>query len=144
MLGKSQNFIELLPSAQSSLRNSTSKNQLKNRNWTFPVLHSFTWKLEFVSNILWMTVEPTPHYGKLDRIFQNKSFKDTHRENTLSNKTKMITKSMNMYIWTIGTLNQLFIRGSYTQIKFFKKWSSRWPNSVLFDRSVLYSPLNLS
>ena len=27
---------------------------------------------------------------------------------------------MNMYIWGIGTLNQLFIKGSYTQIKFSK------------------------
>ena len=26
-----------------------------------------------------------------------------------------------MYIWAIGTLNQLFITGSYTQIKFSKK-----------------------
>ena len=25
---------------------------------------------------------------------------------------------MNIYIWAIGILNQLFIRGSYTQIKF--------------------------
>ena len=30
----------------------------------------------------------------------------------------MLTKSMNIYIWTIGTSNQLFTRGSYTQIKF--------------------------
>ena len=29
---------------------------------------------------------------------------------------------MNMYIWAIGTLNQLFIGGSYTQIKFSKKF----------------------
>ena len=50
---KSQNFIELLPSAQSSCRIrflpkfvSSSKNPLKNENWTFPV--------EFISNILWM------------------------------------------------------------------------------------------
>ena len=28
---------------------------------------------------------------------------------------------MNMYIWVIGTLNQLFVRGFYTQIKFSKK-----------------------
>ena len=35
---------------------STSKNLLKNRNWTFPVVRYFTWKLEFVSNILWMIV----------------------------------------------------------------------------------------
>ena len=33
----------------------------------------------------------------------------------------MQNKSMNMYIWAIGILNQLFIRDSYTQIKFPKK-----------------------
>ena len=55
--GKSQNFIQLLPSAQSSQNEnfvSTSKNLLKNRNWT--VVLYFTWKLEFVSNILRMIV----------------------------------------------------------------------------------------
>ena len=31
---------------------------------------------------------------------------------TPSNKTEVLTKSMNMYIWAIGTLNQLFIRSS--------------------------------
>ena len=55
---KSQNFRELLPSAQFSSRNenfvSTSKNLPKNRNWTFPVVCYFTWKLEFASNILWI------------------------------------------------------------------------------------------
>ena len=30
-------------------------------------------------------------------------------------------KSMNIEIWVAGTLNQLSIRGSYTQIKFSKK-----------------------
>ena len=47
-----------MPSAQPTLWNenfvSTSKNLLKNRNWTFPALRCFTWKIEFVSNILWM------------------------------------------------------------------------------------------
>ena len=32
----------------------------------------------------------------------------------------MLTKSMNMDIWVIGTINQLIIRNSYTQIKFSK------------------------
>ena len=45
---------------------------------------------------------------------------DNHRENTLTNKTQVLTKSMNMAIWVIGTLNQLFIRGSYTEINFKK------------------------
>ena len=44
-------------------------------------------------------------------------FKDIHKEN----KTKTLTKSMNMNIWEIGTFNQLLIRGSYTPIKFSKK-----------------------
>ena len=30
-------------------------------------------------------------------------------------------KSTDMDMWLIGTLNQLFIRGFYTRIKFFKK-----------------------
>ena len=30
-------------------------------------------------------------------------------------------KSMNMYIWGNGTVNQLFVISSYTQIKFSKK-----------------------
>ena len=49
------------------------------------------------------------------------SLKDTHRENTLTNKTLALSKSMNMDIWVIGTLNQLFIGGSYIKIKFPKK-----------------------
>ena len=43
-------------------------------------------------------------------------FKDSHWENTPSNRTEALTKSINMHIWTIGLLNQLFIRDSYTQI----------------------------
>ena len=53
------------------------------------------------------------------RLFEN-SVKDNHRENTPSNKTQGLTKSLNMDIWEIGTLNQLFIRGSYTQVNFSK------------------------
>ena len=45
---------------------------------------------------------------------------DTHRENALKNKTQELTKSMNMNIWVLSILNQLFVRGSYTEIKFSK------------------------
>ena len=45
-------------------------------------------------------------------------FKDTLRENTTSNKSQALAKSLNMDIWVIGTLNQIFIRNSYTQIFF--------------------------
>ena len=34
-------------------------------------------------------------------------FKDTHREKAPSNKTSALTKSINMGIWVVGTLNQL-------------------------------------
>ena len=44
---------------------------------------------------------------------------------------------MNVNIWAIGTLNQLFIRGFYTQI--FKKISSPWQKSVSYDKSIFYS-----
>ena len=46
--------------------------------------------------------------------------KDTHREKAPSNKTPALTKSMNMDIWVVGTPNQLFRRGSYSETKFSK------------------------
>ena len=46
---------------------------------------------------------------------------DTHRVKALSNKTPALRKSTNMGIWVVGTLNQLFIRGSYTETKLSKK-----------------------
>ena len=57
-------------------------------------------------------------------------FKDTHSENTPSNKTEVFKKSMNMYTWEIGISNQLFIRDSYAQISFPKKWGSQWEKSI--------------
>ena len=35
-------------------------------------------------------------------------------KNAPSNKTQALTKIISMGIWVIGTLKQLFIRGSYT------------------------------
>ena len=49
--------------------------------------------------------------------------KDTHKENTLSNKTQVLTKSMNINIWEFGILGQLCMRDSHTQIEFSKKSS---------------------
>ena len=40
------------------------------------------------------------------------SLKDTHREKVPSNKTPALRKSTNIDFCTVGTLNQLFIRGS--------------------------------
>ena len=41
-----------------------------------------------------------------------KWLKDIHGEKAPSNKTPALINSENMEIWVIGTLNQLFIRGS--------------------------------
>ena len=46
---------------------------------------------------------------------------NTHREKAPSNKTQAPTKSMNMDIRVVGTSSQLFIGGSFTEIKFSKK-----------------------
>ena len=45
----------------------------------------------------------------------------TQRVNTPSNKTQARINSMNLDIWVIGTLNQQFVRDSYTENKFSKK-----------------------
>ena len=42
------------------------------------------------------------------------SVKGTHKENDPSNKTETHMISMNIYVWVIGTLNHLFIGGSYS------------------------------
>ena len=47
--------------------------------------------------------------------------KDADREKTPSSKTPLLTKSMNIGIWVVGTSNELFMRGSYTEAKFSKK-----------------------
>ena len=74
--------------------------------------------------------------------------KDTHRESMPSNKTQALTKSVNMENWLIGTLNQLFIWGSYIQFQFSKIKICSWQNSVLcnlaFDRTVLYGKIAAS
>ena len=49
------------------------------------------------------------------------NLKDTHREKAPSDETQALTKSMSIGIWVVGTLNLVFIRGSYNKIKFSKK-----------------------
>ena len=53
--------IYKFPSVQSSCQNqhfvNTSNKLLKNRNHTFPVVWYFAWKLELLSNILWMILD---------------------------------------------------------------------------------------
>ena len=53
-------------------------------------------------------------------LYEFRTIKDTHREKVPSNKTPALTESMNMDIWVVGTLNQLFIGSSQTETKFQK------------------------
>ena len=43
----------------------------------------------------------------------------------------MLMKSMNIDIWVVGTLNQLFIRGSYTKLNF-------WKNKVVSGKTPFF------
>ena len=57
-----------------------------------------------------------------NHYFLNKiCIEDTHRRNAASNKFKALTRRMKMDIWVVSSLNQLFIRGTYSNIKFSKK-----------------------
>ena len=49
------------------------------------------------------------------------SYRDIHREKAPSNKTPALGKSTNMGVWVVGTLSQLFARGSQTETKLSKK-----------------------
>ena len=49
-----------------------------------------------------------------------KSFLRTQGKRTL-NKTPVLSENMNMDFWVVGTSNQLFITGSYTETKLKKK-----------------------
>ena len=48
------------------------------------------------------------------------SFKDTHRKKAPSNKMPVLSKSMIIDISLVGTSNQLFVTGFYTETKIFK------------------------
>ena len=52
-------------------------------------------------------------------------------ENEPSDKTQVPTKSMNVDILVVGTLNQLYIKGSYTEIKFSEVVSGKTPFFVI-------------
>ena len=77
--GKSQNFIKLLLSGQFSQNAnfiSTSKNLLNNRNWTFPVVRYFAWKLEHEIAVHSATI--------IHKIIHNSSFYVLFRKSSIS------------------------------------------------------------
>ena len=51
----------------------------------------------------------------------------------IHSQTKLKLLNMNNGIGVFDTLNQLFVQGSYTKIKFSKKCFNYWQNSVFCD-----------
>ena len=68
----SKNFIGWKLTAKKNILWMLVKNLLKSRNYTFPVAHYFTWKLDLVSYIFWI-------------IFSGNNFSLQTRPQTLSN-----------------------------------------------------------
>ena len=63
---------------------------------------------------------------KMDPIYKQKKLKsltekETCREKLPSKNTRALSKGMNIDIWVVGTSNQRFMRGSYTETKFSKE-----------------------
>ena len=80
---------------------------------------------------------------RLLRDFEYYNLKTLIGKKPPSYETSVLTKSMDMDIWVVGTSNELFIKGSYIETKFSTKKNSYWQNSVLCDRSILYFPFYL-
>ena len=61
-----------------------------------------------------MTLSLVDHFDKyMDHdFFDQFPLQDTHKEKAPSNKSPALRKSTKMGVWAVGTLNQLFIRGS--------------------------------
>ena len=100
--GKSQNFIELVPSAYYYSWNEnfvgTSKNLLKNRILTLPSVRYSTWKLELVWDILWM-ITAKKHHQKFKYKYFEKKKKPTgfKKERNFFMKLKVIIKIYNIH-----------------------------------------------
>ena len=92
--GKSQNFIELVPSAYYYSWNEnfvgTSKNLLKNRTLTFPLVRCSTWKLELVWDILWMIAAKKHHQGFECKYFEKKNPTGFKKERNFFIKLKKV------------------------------------------------------
>ena len=72
----------------------------------------------YALNNLYVIIQKTMSSRKSE---EDVKVKDTNRKKAPSKKTPAPRKSTNMGVWTFGTLNQLFIKGSLTETKLSKK-----------------------
>lgn len=89
-----------------------------------------------------MNSAPLPRLRRFS-IFSVRPFKDTHKESASSKETQALTKSMDMSIWVVGTLNHVFMNGSYTENK-LKLVPIVFALTLAFDRTVLYGKISFS
>ena len=121
MLGKSQTPPTPTPPTKKKKKMffNTSKRLLKNRNWTFPVVHHFTSKLEFASILCeWLLI-----WASLQKISFNEILRNY---NLLFFWTRLRVEG---WILIIGKLN--FDIDKFTIIHIVGFWCSRI-NLVLF------------
>ena len=76
----------------------------------FQNVHTFTYQKTFFSYTFLLVFEVVESLQCI--------LKDAVRESKSLHKTEALMK---MYIWVIGTVNQVFIGSSYTRNKFLKK-----------------------
>ena len=76
---------------------------LKNGNWTFPNVCYFTWKLEFVSNILWI-IACTKFQLKLTIFLANFAQQGCFQSKT---KRENITIELCIFVFSLATKFQL-------------------------------------
>ena len=97
-----------------TLKNSQScvtlKNECKQLRYYIPYeIKNSTYPNEKILRLKQQAKFKTIHKNIFINIFV---FKDRHRKKTPSNKSAALRKSTNICAWAVGTLNQLFIRGS--------------------------------
>ena len=102
-LKTSRNF-NLVSSFPPKININTSKILFENRNWTFPVVCYFTWKLEFVSNNLSMVVVYTilPEIGKVQIGYFHFACREAGTR-TLINRIKILNS-----FYFFGKMNRRF------------------------------------
>ena len=118
------------------------QNLMKNRNWTFPIGHYFTWKLELASDILWMII--VKKIGKkLTIIIFVVIAGHTKYDLTLKTSLKFYLKCLetgekNLTIWQVApylNLLRFFIRWLKPKVTFVYISEIRWPQA---NRSKAY------
>lgn len=111
----------------------TKLNKPKNDQFQTSLVLEISQQVELQVYYPWKVYDPLCCYSYLTTFLLRILTEKTHPKINL----KHLKKYINMDIWIVGTLNQLFMRGSFQKNKAV---SDKTP----FVRSILYSPFYLS